>query len=213
MIEMPNGLWTNVVDRRRAAGNAAPMAGATGRVLVTQKVDCLEAALGVIHELLDHIGWLAVEPDARRSVPDLSRQTYADFLRVADQVEQFHLAYQPRSPDVPDDALLLGIVCSHLLDMQVVALDTFLGALPLLPFVEGADLDYLRGVIQTAESVYSSHVSFVRSALERTGPDLVAFEEFCWTGPGSAAAHDVFMRLSGIEFPEFEARVLAQAAS
>ena len=202
----------NGVDQRRAAGDAARMAEATGRALVAQKVDWLEAALGAIHELLAHIGWMAVEPGARRSVPDLSRQANAEFLRVADHVEQFNHAYQSRSGDDHDDAHLLGIVCSHLLDMQVVALDVYLGALSLLPSVSGADLDYLRGVIRTAESVYSSHVSSVRSALECTGSDLVAFEELCWTGPGAAASHEVFMRLSGSEFPEFEARILARAA-
>jgi len=186
------------------------MAGAEDRALVAQKVDWLEAALGVIHEQLVHIGWLALEPDARRSVPDLCRQTYADFQRVAGQVEQFYLAHQPGSEDAQDDVFLLGTTCSHLLDVQVVALDVHLEALSLLPSVEGVDLDYLQGVIRTAQSVFSSHASVVQWALDWTGPYLGVFEESGWTG--LMDAHEVFMRLSGTEFPEFRARILAQVA-
>jgi hypothetical protein len=186
------------------------MADVVDRALVAQKVGRLEAALGGICEQLAHINWLAVEPDARRSVPDLCRQTRADFQRVAGHVERFCLAYQPGGRRTREDARLLGIACSQLLDMQVVALDVHLGALSLLPSVEGDDLEYLRGVIQAAESVFSSHTALVQSALGTTGPDLVQLDELCWTSPGAVAAHQVFLRLSSTEFPEFKVRVLAQ---
>jgi hypothetical protein len=188
------------------------MGGKKDRARVIERVTWLEGGLRVNSELQFHLRFLAAERDGRAAVHDLYRQAGVELRRVAGHVEQFCFVYQPSNQKIHKDALQLGMACTQLLDMQIVALDLCLGGLSLLRSVDGDDFEYLLGVIRTAESVFSSHVSFVRSVLRCERPELLAFQERYRTGGGAAAPPEEFLSLYRAGFPEFRRRVLMQAS-
>jgi len=183
------------------------------RAMVTETVNRFQSSLEVTYELLFKIqDLLATEGEARQAIPDLYRQAQANLERDAGAIEYFRSVYAPGNRKINWDALMLGSTCATLIAIQIVSLNLFLEALSIASLVEGEDLDYLRTVVQSAEMVFSSHVSFVRSALRCTGLDIPAFSEVYRTGPGAAQAHEEFENLYSTEFPAFKARTMAQAA-
>ena len=187
------------------------MGGKKDRARAIERVTWLEGGLRVNHELQFHLRFLVAERGGQSAVHDLYRQAGTELRHVAGHVEQFCCVYQPSNQRIHKDALQLGMACTQLLDMQIVALDLCLGGLSLLPSVDGDDLEYLLGVIRTAESVFSSHVSFVRSVLRSERSELLAFQERYRTGGGAATPPEEFLSLYRAGFPEFRRRVLMPA--